>query len=184
MSTRSLTMCTRTQFTWQVKVSARQVIIFCNMYQNASHLTSQSFGKTPGIQFLQCVSERITLGKSRFWPDLKHSFITMCTRTHYTWKVKILAQRQTLIYYNVYQNATTFGKSRFEKTYGIHLLQCVPERITLGKSRFWPDLRHSILTMRIRMHYTWQVKVLARFQAFISCKVYQNALHLASQDFG
>ena len=121
---------------------------------------------------IKCTPERIALGKSRFWPDLRHSSITMCTRTHDTWKVKILAQPQALIYYNVYQNVTTIGKSRFRK-YIRH------SSITICTRTHYPrqvrvlaiPRRHSIITLCIRTHYTWQINVLARPQAFISYHV-------------
>ena len=108
-------MCTKTQLLLASQgLKRHKAFIYYNVYQNALHLASQGFGQTSGIQFLQCVSECITLGKSRFWPDFRHSSLAKCTRTHCTWRVKILV-----------------------KTSGIHLLQCTPERITLGESRFW-----------------------------------------------
>ena len=75
-----LTMCTRTQFTWQVNVSARQV-----------------------TSITMCIVERnYTWQVKVLARPQTFSSVTKCTRTHYTWKVKILIKPQAFIYYNLY----------------------------------------------------------------------------------
>ena len=50
--------------------------------------------------------------------------------------------------------------------------------------QFWQHIRHTFITMCTRKQFTWNVKGLARLQAFIYYNVHQNGLHLANQCFG
>ena len=174
----SITMCTRTQYSWKVKVLAKPqafnytwqvnvlarhcAFISYNVYQEALHLAS--------VRFRQDIRHSpITMCTRRHytWQDLRHSSLIMCTRLHYAWQAKALARTWAYISYHVYQIAFHTASQGFGKTSDLHLLQCVPEWIALGKSRFWQNLWHSSFTMCTRMHYTWQAKVLARHQEYI-----------------
>ena len=120
---------------------------------------------------------------SRLREDIRHSFITMCIRTHYPWQVKVLARQQAFNYYNVYQIALHLAGQCFVKTPGIYLLPCVPERIHLT-SQCFGKTSHIHLLQCVPTHFTWQVKVLVKPQAFFYTNVYQNILHLESHCFG
>ena len=98
---------------------------------------------------------------SRLREDIRQSFITMCTRTHYPWQVKVLASQLAFNYYNV----------------------CVSDRITLGKSVFCQDSRHLSLTMCTRTH-SLDKSMFWQNLTHSSITMCTNTLHLASQGFG